>query len=166
VSVAGGALQAITDELLERTRSSRVTLRQASPKESFPITQESVAPGVRPIKGDRSIDLGNQPVVKILQDERRVVIQEDSRRAISDPEFHKMLDLYQVAAQIVAPVYLGNRLVAMLSVHHAEGPRTWTADEISMVWQAVERVRAHVDRSGGELDSSAVDGLICAGEKE
>ena len=75
---------------------------------------------------ERTVDLRTQPVVLELQTGRQVV-QDDCRTAYDDPAFQRMLDAYGgLAAQIVTPVFDGDRLRAVVSLHQLGRPRAWT----------------------------------------
>ena len=53
-----------------------------------------------------------------------------------------MLAVYGgLAAQIVTPIVVRDRLEAILSVHQLGAPRAWTTDEIGAASAAAERLR-------------------------
>ena len=134
-------LRSILDELLTATRASRVTLRRDDLGEyAFPVVEEALAPGVGSLRDERTVDLRTQPVVRELAHGRQVV-QDDCRVAFDDPAFHAMLKAYGgLAAQIVTPVLVGDKLEAIVSVHHLGAPRTWTEEEIAAATRAASRV--------------------------
>lgn len=134
-------LRSILDELLAATQSSRVTLRRNDHGEyAFPVVEESLAPGVGSLRDERTVDLRTQPVVRELAHGRQVV-QDDCRVAFDDPSFHAMLLTYGgLAAQIVTPVLVGDKLEAIVSVHHLGAPRAWTDEEIAAASRAAGRV--------------------------
>jgi GAF domain-containing protein len=132
----------VLEELLAATGASRVTLRRDEPGDyAFPVVDEALAPGVPSLRGERTVDLRRQPVVRELARGRQVV-QDDCRAAYDDPAFHAMLDTYGgLAAQIVTPVLAEERLAAIVSVHQLGSPRHWTPVEIAAATRASERVR-------------------------
>jgi GAF domain-containing protein len=134
-------IQNTLDELLAATGASRVTLRQDVPGNyAFPVTHEALADGVGSLREERTVDLRTQPVVLELQTGRQVV-QDDCRAAYDDPAFQRMLDAYGgLAAQIVTPVFEGDRLKAVISVHQLGRPRTWAADEVAASAKAADHV--------------------------
>lgn len=134
-------INVVLQDLLDKTGASRVTLREDVPGDyAFPVTHESLAPGVRPLREERTVDLKTQPVVALLGNGQQVV-QDDSRAAFDDPAFQKMLETYGgLAAQIVTPVVRDGRLVAIVSLHQLGKPRRWTADEIAAASLAARRV--------------------------
>lgn len=130
------------EELLVATGASRVTLRRDVPGEdAFPVVEEALAVGVGSLRGERSVHLPTQPVVLEVQQGRQVV-QDDCAAAYDDPEFQRMLVAYGgLAAQIVTPIEVRDRLEAILSVHQLGTPRDWSADEIATVTAAAARLR-------------------------
>lgn len=133
----------ILAELLETLAASRVTLRQDLPGDyAFPVTHEALANGVSSLADERTVDLRNQPVVHELLQGRQVV-QPDCATAFSDPAFQRMRETYGgLAAQIVTPVLVGDRLAAILSLHQLGEPRAWTAQDVEMCTNAATRVGA------------------------
>jgi GAF domain-containing protein len=134
-------INVVLQDLLEQTRASRVTLREDVPGEhTFPVTHESLAPGVSSLREERTVDLKTQPVVALVRDGQQVV-QVDSRAAFDDPAFQKMLETYGgLAAQIVTPLFRDGRLVAIVSLHQLGSPRRWTPDEVAAASVAAERI--------------------------
>ncbi len=134
-------LRSILDELLRATHASRVTLRRDDPGDyAFPVVEESLAPGVGSLREERTVELRSQPVVRELARGRQVV-QDDCGASFDDPAFHAMLATYGgLAAQIVTPVLVGEKLEAIVSVHHLGTPRAWTEAEIEAATQAASRV--------------------------
>jgi GAF domain-containing protein len=141
IHVVTNQINAVLGDLLERAGASRVTLRQDLPGGyTFPVTHESLAPGVASLREERTVDLKTQPVVALLRNGHQVV-QDDSRAAFDDPAFQKMLDTYGgLAAQIVTPVFRDGRLVAIVSLHQLGKPRRWTPDEVATAALTAQRV--------------------------
>jgi GAF domain-containing protein len=127
--------------LLRDVGASRVTLRQDLPGDyAFPVTHEALAPGVPSLVDERTVDLRNQPVVRELTRGHQVV-QVDCRAAFADPAFQRMLETYGgLAAQVVTPIIVGDRLAAILSLHQLGTPRTWTDAEVAACTGAADRV--------------------------
>ena len=134
-------LTAVVERLLERTKASRVTLRQDLPGDYvFPVTHEALAPGAASLMEERTVDLRTQPVVAALARGRQVV-QDDCRAADDDAAFHRMRLAYGgLAAQIVTPVLRNEQLVAIVSVHQLGEPRAWTCEEVAAATLAAEEV--------------------------
>jgi len=138
-------IDAILEGLLRETGASRVTLRQDVPGDyAFPVSHEALAPGVGSLREERTVDLRKQPVVRELQQGRQV-IQPDTRAAFDDPAFQAMLATYGgLAAQIVTPVFSGERLAAIVSLHQLGEPREWTEDEVAACTAAASHVAAQL----------------------
>jgi GAF domain-containing protein len=135
--------------LLRTTRASRVTLRQDLPGGyAFPVTHEALADGVGSLRDERTVDLRTQPVVRELALGRQVV-QDDSRSAFDEPAFHAMLETYGgLAAQIVTPVLVGDRLAAIVSLHQLGAPRTWTQAEIDACMATAGEIAGLLEPAG------------------
>jgi GAF domain-containing protein len=134
-------IDAILEGLLVATGASRVTLREDLPGGYiFPVTHEALAAGVESLREERTVDLRTQPVVLQLQTGRQVV-QDDCRAAYDDPAFQRMLDAYGgLAAQIVTPVFDGDRLRAVVSLHQLGQPRRWAEGEVAAAAKAAAQV--------------------------
>jgi GAF domain-containing protein len=134
-------IDSILGDLLRSVGASRVTLRQDLPGEyAFPVTHEALAPGVASLVDERTVDLRNQPVVRELMRGRQVV-QPDCRTAFDDPAYQRMLERYGgLAAQVVTPISLGERLTAIVSLHQLGTPRAWTDAEVAACTSTADRV--------------------------
>ncbi len=131
--------QEIVEELLRDTGASRTTLRLDSPDAVFPVVAEALAPGIGSIAGDSSIDLRAAPTFQFLDRERRLLIQPDLLDADPAPPA-ELIAHYGARAQMLAPIVQDERLVGILSVHYAPGPREWTAEDVAVLERASERV--------------------------
>jgi GAF domain-containing protein len=134
-------IEATLVELRSQTGASRVTLRQNLPGEyAFPVTHESLAPGAGSLREERTIDLRSQPVAQEVGGGRQVV-QDDCALASVDPAFHRMREVYGgLAAQIVTPVVLDGRVIAIVSVHQLGLQRHWSQSEIEACAETAERL--------------------------
>ena len=136
-------IASVLEELRAARRADRVTLRRNVPGDyAFPVTDEALGPGVGSLRHERTVDLRTQPVVALLLRGEQVV-QDDTRAAFDDPAFHRMLDTYGgLAAQIVTPVFVEDRLEAIVSLHALGSPRAWSDDDAAACRRAADRVRA------------------------
>ncbi len=134
-------IDSILGDLLRALGASRVTLRQDLPGEyAFPVTHEALAPGVPSLVDERKVELRKQPVVRELMRGQQVV-QPDCRAAFDEPAFQQMLDTYGgLAAQVVTPIILGDRLAAIVSLHQLGTPRAWTDAEVAACTGTADRV--------------------------
>jgi GAF domain-containing protein len=134
-------IEDVLQALLSSTSASRVTLREDVPGDyAFPVTHEALAPGVGSLRGERTVDLRNQPVALEVAAGRQVV-QDDCAQAFDDPAFHRMREIYGgLAAQIVTPVLSDGRVTGIVSLHQLGTPRRWTEEEIEACRAAASRV--------------------------
>lgn len=132
----------VLGELLAATGASRVTLRRDIDMQSpFPVVEEALAPGVGSLRGETTVHLPTQPVVREIQRGNQVV-QDDCATAYTDPAFQAMLVTYGgLGAQIVTPIRVGGRLEAILSLHQLGTRRQWTAGEIAAATATADRLR-------------------------
>jgi GAF domain-containing protein len=154
---ADAALQdAALDAILERVRTGlavqRCTLRQdVSTAFAFPVTHEARAEDTRSLKGDLTIPQSNQPVIEHMLATREQVVQDDTAAVFADnPPFESMLRHYGgMRAQIVTPIFAGDRMVAVLSIHDLHAPRHWSENEKRFAARAADLLGAVLrDRSG------------------
>jgi GAF domain-containing protein len=134
-------IEDVLQALLSSTSASRVTLREDVPGDyAFPVTHEALAPGVGSLRGERTVDLRNQPVALEVAAGRQVV-QDDCAQAFDDPAFHRMRETYGgLAAQIVTPVLSDGRVAGVVSLHQLGSPRRWPEEEIEGCRAAATRV--------------------------
>jgi maleate isomerase len=135
--------QATIETLLQRTGASRTTLRLDRPEGFFPVVAEALAPGIRSIADDTSIDLGASPTFQSLERERRLLIQADLLAADPAPPT-ELIELYGARAQMLAPVVRDDALAGIVSVHYAQGPREWTDDDVAALEEAAAQVLAEL----------------------
>ena len=143
-------LQALMEELLERTGASRTTLRiDDEPGVEFPIKAEALAPGIDSIAGDPTLRVRVSATFQWVDRQRRLLVQDDLRDADPAPA-PQLVEKYGARAQMLAPVVRGGEVVGLVSVHYAPGPRQWTEDEISAVEEIVERVERALEEPAPE----------------
>ena len=136
--------QRTVETLLQQTGASRTTLRLDQPDGFFPVAAEALAPGIRSIAGDSSIDLGASATFQSLERKRKLLIQSDLLAADPAPPA-ELIELYGARAQMLAPVVRDGALAGIVSVHYSPGPRAWTDDDVAALEQAVEQVLADLD---------------------
>ena len=139
--------QALVDELQRELQASRVTLRiDDVPGEVFPVKAESLAPGINSIAGDRTIPIRESETFQWVERERRVLVQDDILASPIAPAT-ALTGRYRACSQMLAPVFRGEHLVGLISVHHVGKLRHWTPDEVALVELTVERLEADLSRS-------------------
>jgi GAF domain-containing protein len=142
------SFQVIMEDLLRSTESSRTTLRLDLPDQDAgldTVVAEALAPGVRSLRGDTSIrNLRDVSTVRFLETQRRLLVQNNcSADDLAPPP--ELIELYGVKAQMLAPIVREDRLVGVISVHHAPGPRDWSAEDVAALREAIEHVQRELD---------------------
>lgn len=130
------ALQTILDELREETAVFRTTLRLEA--DGFEITCESLGEGAASLKGPVPFDLSKTDTYRFLEQERRILVQDDVRAGPAPPK--QLYEDYGVGSQLLAGLFDDDRMIGIISVHHAAEPRAWTEDEV----EALERAQAAI----------------------
>ncbi len=124
-------LEAIVTALRDTIGASRVTLRLDWAEHGFDVQDvaaEARAPGVPSLKGQTSINQRQSPTVLWMGRERRLLVQNDLRHA-TPPAPPALTEVYGTTAQMLAPIFRNDVLIAWISVHHNGGPRAWTAGD-------------------------------------
>lgn len=148
MAAAAMTFQVIIDELLHATGASRTTLRLEEPGGDFPVVAEALATGIRSIKGGAGVPVRNSATFAFFERERRILVVNDCR-ASDPPTPQELMDFYGVRAEILAPLMDGGRIVGIVSVHHAPGPREWTEGEIEALRRASARILGELKGTAG-----------------
>jgi maleate isomerase len=136
-------LRDILRDLLRTTAASRTTLRLGLPERNLHVDRvvaEVVAPGVRHIGEDSSIDQRELPTVKYIEEERRILVQNDCLAADPAPP-RALIDFYGVKAQMLGPIVRDDRVIGWISVHYTLGFRMWGEEDVAALQEALERVQ-------------------------
>jgi GAF domain-containing protein len=128
------ALEELASRLRVATRSSRVTIRFHD-GELYPVVAESCADGVAPLR-DVVIDPRGTATFEFLRLERRLLVQDDvASHALAPPP--AIAARYGVRSQMVAPLFDGDELAALISVHDVVRARAWSPAEEDALRDAV-----------------------------
>jgi maleate isomerase len=138
--------QEILERLLESTKASRTTLRLEQLDGSHPVIAEALAPGVRPIAGDASINLRDAATFKFLDREQRPLVQGDLAQADDSPP-PELIARYGARSQMLAPIVRGGRMIGFVSVHCAD-TREWTPAEIDSLDEATSEIADELREAG------------------
>ena len=139
------SLQAILEGLLEATGASRATIRLDLPERRLHVNHaaaEALAPGIRPIRHDASLDQWAMPTVQWLAAEQRTLVQNnvDSDGPPVSPE---LVAVYGVQAQMLQPLVTDGQMFGWISVHQVGETRTWSdADRAAVTRAATQAVTA------------------------
>jgi maleate isomerase len=136
--------QEILEDLLDSTGASRTTVRLDLADKNFhldTVAAEALAPGVRSLKDDTSInDLRKVPTYEFVEKERRILVQNDCLTADPAPP-RALIDFYGVKAQMLGPIVRDGRMIGIISVHYTPGPREWGEEDVAALQGALERVQ-------------------------
>jgi len=133
-------------DLLTRTRASRVTVRFCEEGADPRLVAEALAPGVLSMSSGSPDPIRTAGTYVYLERQRRILVQDDCRGAEPAPPA-SLIDYYKVYAQMLAPVFVANEMVATISVHQQDTPRIWSAAEVS----ALEDARAMLEQELSRL---------------
>ncbi|KAI5481647.1 hypothetical protein MNV49_002873 [Pseudohyphozyma bogoriensis] len=143
--------QTYTDALLSHLNATRITLRTqpSYPQDGpYPVLVESLDPtsGASTLLGNTSIDVRDTATFLACGREGKGLIQDDIRgsaEAMRPPE--ELIVAYGVVAQLLCPIFIGDAVVGVVSVHEAKGVRQWTDEDTAFL---VEKVKAMSDALG------------------
>ncbi len=91
-----------------------------------------------------SLDLFSPQATSNLRSGRQLIVH-DVDAELGDDGVGRMFNAIGIKAIITAPLVKDNRLVAMMAVHQAT-PRRWSARDVALVSEVVERCWAHIER--------------------
>jgi PAS domain S-box-containing protein len=142
------AMAAATELLGRQLSASRCAYADVEEDgDTFHIRRDFVADGIASSTGTYSLDLFG---ARSASDMRggNVLVVEDVGAEFSDVGAETFRSI-GIEAIICCPLIKAGRLTAMMAIHQGQ-PRNWTADEIALTRDVVERCWAHVERVGAE----------------
>ncbi|MGW2342094.1 maleate cis-trans isomerase family protein [Streptomyces sp. NPDC001661] len=143
-------VQRVLERLLEDTGADRTTFRVDLPAHELHVdltAGEALAPGVRSIRRDASLDQRRLNTVEWLEAERRALVQPHFREAPHPPE--ALQDVYGVRAQMLSPVQTGTALTGWISVHSTR-ERDWTRTDQRALATATTEMLSQLTHHGPE----------------
>jgi maleate isomerase len=132
------SLQSILEALLAATGSSRTTVRLDLPERRLHVDRvaaEAVAPGIRPIRPDASLDQWAMPTVQWLAAEQRTLVQNDVD-SDGPPVSPELVASYGVQAQMLQPLVRDGQMFGWISVHEVGETRAWSDADLAAVTRA------------------------------
>lgn len=139
-------LQEITEDLLEKSKADRTTIRVDAPNDrDYPVLAEARVDGVASItggmslKGYKPVDIHKTSTVRFLKDKRERIVQRDAR--VDEPVLPELVEYYGITGQMLTPLEHDGEFVGLVSVHSIE-PRKWTEEDIEIIEDATSRVHA------------------------
>ena len=133
------------EDLRSATGADRTTLRVDLPDHDLRVdltAGEAVAPGVRSIRHDDSLDQRRLNTVEWLERHRRPLVQPHFRADPTPPE--ALVSVYGVNAQMLTPIERGAGMAGWLSVHSLR-EREWSEADQDALTVATRRVHDALD---------------------
>ena len=134
----GEMLDPLMEHLLSDVGASRTTVRIDIPDWDISVNDviaEARAPEVRSLRGETSIDQRAQPTVAFLDSRREPLVQNEFRSTAYPPP-PALISLYDVKAQMLAPLIVDDELAGWISVHYTPAERDWTQDDVDTLKHA------------------------------
>lgn len=130
-------IRAATHELGRALNASRVHFRPYDPNRlQSPSSYAYTAPGVAGLD-NYSVSYTDALGVRLLRDNRLMIINDSSTYAESAPEVNQMIHEHAAAtgarSEIMCPILMQGRFRGTLCIHQTDRLRRWTADEASLV---------------------------------
>ncbi|MEP6810558.1 MAG: PAS domain S-box protein, partial [Chthoniobacterales bacterium] len=153
-------MEATTRRLGQHLRASRCAYAVVgSDEEQFTILQD-YTDGCASTVGDYQLSLfGPRAVRKMRGGETLVIRDRDAELAVE--EGAAMFRAIEVAALVCCPLVKEGGLRAMMAIHQTT-PRAWTAAEVALVEEVVERCWATIERRRAEGELHASENLKSA----
>jgi maleate isomerase len=143
---ARARLQQAMAGLLAATGADRTTVRLDLPTMDLHVdltAAEAVAPDVRSIRSDGSLDQRRLNTVMWLEEHRKPLVQPHFRDAPRPPD--ALIEVYGVRAQVLGPILRGSEMAGWISVHSLR-ERAWTEKDLAALSEATRQVHEVLDR--------------------
>ena len=138
-------LQKALEDLLAATSADRTTLRLDLPALELHVdltVAEAVAPGVRSIRRDGSLDQRALNTVVWLEEHRKPLVQPHFGDSPQPPEALK--EVYGVRAQTLGPIVRDDEMPGWISIHSLR-EREWSTEDLAALAAATQRVHDALD---------------------
>jgi PAS domain S-box-containing protein len=146
---AASAMLVATEMLGRELGASRCAYADVdADSDRFWIRNDWNAPGMPTSVGAYSLDLFGPRATADMRAGHVLVVRNVTDELAPD-EGREMFHAIGIDAIICCPLIKNNRLAAMMAVHQ-DRARNWTAEEVALVREVVERCWAHVERVGAE----------------
>lgn len=132
-------LHSIVDRLRVATSASRTTIRIVDDSGEPALVAESLAEGVLTMHDGPQPVIVAAPTYTELERTRTILVQDDCRTQGPRPPA-SLIEHYRVYAQMLAPVFVADRMIATISVHQQDAPRHWTEAEVAALRMAITEV--------------------------
>ncbi|MCW1430297.1 ATP-binding protein [Novosphingobium sp. JCM 18896] len=146
---ASDAMRVATQMLGEKLGASRCAYADVDRDTNrFSIRADYCAAGVSSSEGAYTLDLFGSRAASEMRNGQTLVVR-DVGRELGDGDGKEMFQSIGIEAIICCPLIKDERLTAMMAVHQ-DRARDWSAKEVALVRDVVERCWAHVERVGAE----------------
>lgn len=135
-------LQTTVDDIRQFLQTDRVVVYQFNPDWSGTVVVESVLSPWKPVLGTTVEDtcfMTNPAMIDRYRQGENSQIG-DIAQAAMDPCHRRMLEGFQVQANLVVPISYSHKLWGLLCLHHCRSPRTWQPKEIDLVQQLADQL--------------------------
>ncbi len=116
----------------------------AADNDRFCIRYDWTAANARSTVGEYSLDLFGARAAATMRAGRTLLIR-DVDQELAGGEGAAMFNAIDCKAIICCPLIKDGKLVAMMAVHQ-DRPRNWSADDVALVEEVVERCWVHIER--------------------
>lgn len=148
-TTADDAMQAATEMLGQQINASRCAYADVdADNDRFWIRNDYTAPGIATSAGTYSLDLFGPRAAAELRQGQTLIVR-DVAGEIGPDGGRAMFQSIGIEAIVCCPLVKQGQLAAMMAVHQ-DVPRDWSASEIALIREVVERCWAHVERVGAE----------------
>ncbi|RZI76912.1 MAG: PAS domain S-box protein [Pseudomonas sp.] len=148
-ATADDAMRAAAEMLGQQISASRCAYADVdADNDRFWIRNDFTAPGIATSAGTYSLDLFGPRASAELRQGQTLIVR-DVAGELGPDEGRAMFQSIGIEAIVCCPLVKQGHLAAMMAVHQ-DIPRDWSASEIALIREVVERCWAHVERVGAE----------------
>lgn len=140
----------VTSLLGSHLRVSRCAYADVQPDTEHFTIQHDYTDGCESTAGNYNLSLFGPRAASAMRRGKTLVLQ-NVEAELAPGEGSEMFEALAIRAIVCCPLMKGGALRAMMAVHQAE-PRKWTAAEISLVEEIVERCWAIIERARAESE--------------
>lgn len=166
ISCLNAVFAEILQDVFDRLDPSRVTIRVDLPSFGLEplaprgeVNREGLAPMIaRDPFGKALSAVTEQPdtdaAIEFIRRERRTLVQDDVSNPNPDTgKPRTLIDHFGVSARLMSPIFVGDDLVAWISVY--DGPRHWTREDVGVLDAAAAEARTMIETAMRESASAA-----------
>jgi maleate isomerase len=135
------------ERLLADTGASRTTLRLQADDGMYPVEAEALTEGIQSLRSAQ-LDIRSALTFLALERDRGLLVQEDLLTADPAPP-PELIEAYGARAQMLAPLERDGRVVGVISVHEAKGPRPWTPGDREALIRSTGAIAATLGLESG-----------------